>query len=89
MSDVITWPLETEPPPLQDPPKPIMRPCDYGLQSAIMNLETQCGSIEAYARLCRAAEAIKAKIDAGKSQPQNPYYATHPRFAHDPGPPFP
>ena len=88
MSELVRWPVETDPPPLEDPPHQILRPCDYGLQLAILNLETQCGSIDAYGRLCRAAETLKAKIDAGQAQPQNPYYATHPRSADDPGPPF-
>jgi hypothetical protein len=76
MNKVVEWPIETEPPPLPDAPRPIMRPCDYGLQLAIINLETQCGSIEAYMRICRAAASLKAKIDGGKAEPQNPCYAT-------------
>jgi hypothetical protein len=56
-------------------PKPIIRPCDWGLKGAINNLETQLGTIEAYNRLATAAAALKAKIDAGKAEAQNPMYA--------------
>jgi len=74
--EIIKWPIETDPPPLPDPPRPILRPCDYGLRLAVADLETQCGSIEAYVRLCSAAAALKEKIDAGQARPQNPCYAT-------------
>lgn len=56
-------------------PRRLMRPCDWGLLNAIRSLETQLGSIEAYNRLADAAHALKAKIDAGKAEPQNPLYA--------------
>lgn len=56
-------------------PKPIMRPCDWGLRLAINNLETQLGTIEAYNRLANAAAVLKAKIDAGKAEAQNPMFA--------------
>jgi hypothetical protein len=56
-------------------PKPIVRPCDYGLWLAIQNMECQLGSIEAYNRLARAAHALKAQIDAGDAKPQNPLFA--------------
>lgn len=56
-------------------PKPIVRPCDYGLKSAIFGLETQLGTIEAYNRLATAAAALKAKIDAGQAAAQNPLFA--------------
>ncbi len=56
-------------------PKPIVRPCDYGLKSAIYGLETQLGTIEAYNRLATAAATLKAKIDAGNAQAQNPIFA--------------
>lgn len=59
-----------------DPPKRLMRPCDWGLKAAINNLETQLGSIEAYNRLAEAAHALKAKIDAGQAKAQNPMFAT-------------
>jgi hypothetical protein len=61
------------------PPKRIMRPCDYGLLLAVDHLETQLGTIEAYNRLCRAAAALQAQIEAGKAKPQNPLFAVHPR----------
>lgn len=60
-------------------PKRIMRPCDWGLWRAVSELEVQLGSVEAYNRLADAAAALKAKIDAGRAQPQNPVYAVHPR----------
>lgn len=56
-------------------PKPIVRPCDYGLLSAIHGLETQLGTIEAYNRLARAAASLKAKIDAGNAVAQHPLFA--------------
>ena len=56
-------------------PKPIVRPCDWGLIGAVRDLETQLGSIEAYNRLATAAAALKAKIDAGQAKAQNPMYA--------------
>ncbi len=59
-----------------EPPKRLMRPCDWGLLGAINGLETQLGTIEAYNRLAEAAHALKAKIDAGHAEPQNPMYAT-------------
>lgn len=56
-------------------PRPIVRPCDYGLLGAIDALETQLGTIEAYNRLAAAANALKQRIDAGGAKPQNPLYA--------------
>jgi len=75
MSDnVLAWPIPVcrADKPL---PKPIVRPCDWGLMSAINNLETQLGTIEAYNRLVVAAAKLKGKIDAGQAQAQNPIYA--------------
>jgi hypothetical protein len=70
---VIAWPL---PAGIVKPlPKRIMRPCDWGLVSVTMNLETQLGTIEAYNRLIDAAEKLKAKIDRGDALAQNPIYA--------------
>lgn len=60
------------------PPKRLMRPCDWGLVTAIMQLETQVGTIEAYNRLCEAAAQLHRKIKAGKAEAQNPLYATDP-----------
>lgn len=63
------------------PPKPIVRPCDYGLQLAVMNLEAQLGTIEAYNRLARAAYELHRRIEAGQAQPQNPIFAVDVRGA--------
>lgn len=60
-----------------DPPKMILRPCDFGLMAAINNLEMQLGTIEAYNRLCLAANDLKEQIDAGKVKRQNPIYAVN------------
>lgn len=56
-------------------PKPLVRPCDYSLLSAINALDTQLGTIEAYNRLATASAAMKAKIDAGQAKAQNPMFA--------------
>lgn len=56
-------------------PAPIVRPCDWGLILAVNNLETQLGTIEAYNRLAAAANALKAKIDAGQAKAQHPMFA--------------
>lgn len=76
-SDVRPFPaqMSTE----RAPPQRLMRPCDAGLINAINGLETQLGSVEAYNRLCDAAHALKAKIDAGQARAQNPMFAIHPR----------
>lgn len=58
-------------------PGRLMRPCDYGLLGAIHALETQLGSIEAYNRLVDAAAALRAKIDAGQAEAQNPMFRTN------------
>ena len=60
-------------------PKPVVRPCEWGLRSAIMQMETQLGSIEAYNMLAEYAAKLKAKIDAGNGKKQDDYFATHPR----------
>lgn len=59
-------------------PTPISRPCDAGLCLAIMNLEVQLGTVEAYNRLATQAHLLKEKIDAGKAEPQNQLYAANP-----------
>ena len=64
-------PLTTD----RQPPRPIMRPCDAGLSLAIMQLEDQLGTVEAYNRLCNAAQAMREQIDAGNAKAQNPIYA--------------
>ena len=60
-------------------PRPIVRPCEWGLRRAIMAMEDQVGSIEAYNMLAMYAGELKAKIIEGKAKPQNPYFATDPR----------
>ena len=68
------WPKVAGRPEIE-PPKRIMRPCDWGLRTAIRDLETQLGTIEAYNRLAEAAHALKAQIDAGDARPQHPLFA--------------
>lgn len=72
--NVKPWPLPAGRPDVPMP-RPIVRPCDWGLLGAVNNLETQLGTIEAYNRLATAAHALKAKIDAGQALPQNPMFA--------------
>jgi hypothetical protein len=38
-------------------------------------METQLGTIEAYNRLARAASELKAKIEGGNAEAQNPIFA--------------
>lgn len=57
-------------------PRRIVRPCDHGLRMAVIDLETQLGSVEAFNRLIATAERLKNKIDKGDVQAQNPIYAT-------------
>jgi hypothetical protein len=71
--NVKAWPKPTGTP--MDLPRRIVRPCDYGLLSAVKALETQLGTIEAYNRLVEAATAMKSRIDSGKAKPQNPIFA--------------
>ena len=74
MSDnVKAWPKATGTP--KPAPHRIKRPCDWGLDIAVSNLETQLGTIEAYNRIVDAANAIKSRIDAGDVKAQNPVYA--------------
>lgn len=68
MSNVKAW----RPAPV---PRPIVRPCDYGLMLATANLETQVGTIEAYNKLVAMAERLRARIDAGEAKAQNPLFA--------------
>lgn len=58
-----------------EPPKELKRPCDYGLESAWIALETQLGTIEGYNRLVRFAERINKRIFDGKAKAQNPLYS--------------
>ncbi|WP_345815335.1 hypothetical protein AAGS40_23450 [Paraburkholderia sp. PREW-6R] len=66
-------------------PKKIMRPCDWGLIVAIRDMETQVGTVEAYNRLCDAAQQLKAKIDRGDAQIQNRLFATDPKWIYPAG----
>ncbi|RQQ19711.1 hypothetical protein DF107_18070 [Burkholderia stagnalis] len=66
-------------------PKRIVRPCEWGLFNAVKALETQMRSVEAYNRLCSAAEQLKAKIDAGKGVAQHPMWATDPKMIYPAG----
>lgn len=74
-AELHAWPKVAGRPDVE-PPKRLMRPCDWGLLGAINGLETQLGTIEAYNRLAEAAHALKAKIDAGDAKAQNPMFAT-------------
>ena len=80
MSDVRQLPVPSET--NRKTPKRIVRPCEWQLFSAVNTLETQMGSVEAYNRLCDAAEAMKQKIDAGKGCAQHPMWATDPTMIY-------
>lgn len=74
MSGIVkAWPKATGTP--MEAPKRIVRPCDYGLRGAVVALEQQLGTIEAYNRLVEAAAILRARIDAGEAQAQNPIFA--------------
>lgn len=62
-------------------PKRIVRPCEWGLRSAISGMESQLGTIEAYNMLVDYANKMKAQIDAGNAKAQLEYFATDPRSA--------
>lgn len=62
---------------LPTPPRHIKRPADYTLEIAVIALETQLGTIEAYNRLVAACDAMRVQIDAGKAKEQNPQYRTN------------
>lgn len=66
-------------------PKRIMRPCEWGLLGTVRDLETQMGTVEAYNRLCDAAEKLKAKIDSGKAEAQGHLWATDPKWIYPAG----
>ena len=74
MSEIKPWP-HLAGRPGHPAPKPIRRPCDAGLELAILNMETQLGTIEAFNRLAVAAAALRDKIDKGEATPQSPQYA--------------
>jgi len=76
MKNIKPWPKPTGRP--VDLPKRIRRPADYGLELAIMNLETQLGTIEAYNRLVEWAVHLRKRIDGGDAKAQNPLYAVSP-----------
>lgn len=64
-------------------PRNLKRPCDYGLEKAMANLEDQLGTIEAYNRLCCACDKMRAQIDAGNAKEQMAMFRTDPCFAKD------
>ena len=66
-------------------PKRIVRPCEYGLWSAVNDVETQMGTVEAYNRLCDWAQSLKAKIDRGEAKAQHPMWATDPKLIYPAG----
>jgi len=72
-SNVKAWPKPTGTP--HEAPKRIVRPCDYGLRGAVVSLEQQLGTIEAYNRLVEVASVLRARIDEGKAEAQNPIFA--------------
>lgn len=55
-------------------PQQIMRPCDYGLELAVTNLEIQLGTIEAYNRLVGVAMDLRKVIDEKRAKAPNPCY---------------
>lgn len=73
MSEVKPWPLQG--PMRVEQPRRIKRPCDWGLWTAVNQLEVQLGTIEAFNRLVDAADELKARIDVGDVKAQNPLYA--------------
>lgn len=73
MSEVKAWPLSG--PMTKDAPKPIVRPCDYGLELAVTELETQVGTIEAYNRMVDKCRVLREQIARGHVKAQNPLYA--------------
>lgn len=61
---------------LSEAPRHLKRPCDYGLDLAVGNIEMELGTIEAYNRLASMARQLKKKIDAGKSKAPLPCFLT-------------
>jgi hypothetical protein len=72
--NVKPWPLSG--PMTKEVPKPIVRPCDHGLELAVMQLETQVGTIEAYNRLVDKCRVLREQIERGHVKAQNPIFAT-------------
>ena len=66
-------------------PRRIIRPCEWELFNATRSLETQMGTVEAYNRLCDAAQRLKAKINAGQAEQQHKMWATDPNFIYPAG----
>lgn len=66
-------------------PKRILRPCDYGLHGAVLAMESQVGTVEAYNKLCDAAEALKAQIDYGNARQAHAHFATDPEWIYPQG----
>ncbi|CAN7639852.1 hypothetical protein [Paraburkholderia terricola] len=66
-------------------PRRIIRPCEWGLVSTVRDMETQMGTVEAYNRLCDAAQQLKVKIDRGDAQAQNRLFATDPKWIYPAG----
>jgi hypothetical protein len=66
----------------REPPKRIVRPCEYGLMNAVHSMETQMGTVDAYNKLCDAAAHLKAKIDAGDARASHPMWATDPNYIY-------
>ena len=83
MTDVVALPVQAKP--TEELPKPIMRPCDYGLWNAVRAMETQVGTVEAYNRLCQWAAQLHAKIEAGDAKAPHPMWLTDPKFIYPAG----
>jgi len=83
MSDIrqIPSPKETS----REAPKRIKRPCEWGMQGAVRDMETQMGTVEAYNRLCDWAQHLKEKIDRGDAQAQAAMWATDPKWIYPAG----
>jgi hypothetical protein len=72
VNNVILWPRDSER--RAELPKRVKRPCDYGLEGAVVQLESQLGTIEAYNRLCAAAKSLRSVIDDGRAKAPNTNY---------------
>lgn len=83
MSDIRKLPVQATT--SRPAPKRIVRPCEWGLLGSVRDLETQLGTVEAYNRLCDAAEQLKAKIDRGDAQAQHKMFATDPEWIYPAG----
>lgn len=66
-------------------PKRVIRPCEWGLLNTVRDLEIQMGTVEAYNRLCDAAQKLKDKIDAGDAEQQSRLFATDPAWIYPAG----